>query len=178
MGRIKENILIFVKKVGENNAPSFAKYSQVEYNKSEEYKDLKALAEYRKRVPNASMKHYKLDKFIHENKVVKGSVVPIELHHAYILEDKASKKDPSHIMKRMKERNITDDQVQQNVDNAVICISQYQGTRLLYYSTEGATVLTKTKDYDDVEWIAKTTWSKVDFDENSEIIVREALKYV
>lgn len=75
-------------------------------------------------------------------------------------------------MRRMKERNITDDQVQRNIDNAVICISQYNETRLLYYSTEGATVLTKTNDYDDIEWIAKTTWLKNDFDENSEIIVK------
>ncbi len=168
----------FVKKVGKKDAPSFTKYSEAGYNKTNEYKELKALAEYRKKVPDAGMEHYKLNCFMHDNKLVKGNVVPIKQHHAYILEDRAYKKDPAHIMKRMHERGITGDQVQYNVDHAVVCISQYEGTRLLYYSPEGATVLTRTKDYGDVEWIAKTTWSKYDYDEKSEAIVKEALKYV
>lgn len=168
----------FAEKVGKKNAPSFTKYSQSGYNKTEEYRDLKALAEYRDKVPDADMEHYKLNCYIRDNKLARGNVVPVAKHRAYILEDKANKKDPAHIMKRMRERNITDDQVQYNVDNAVICISQYQGTRLLYYSPEGATVLTKTTDYGDIKWIAKTAWSKYDYDEKSEAILKEALKYV
>lgn len=178
LGRIKSDITILLKALEKNNAPDFTTYSQVGYIKSKEYRELKELARYREVVPGANLEHYKLNKFIHDNKIVKGNVVPIQKQHAYILEDKSVKKDPAHIMKRMNERNITSDQVQYNVDNAIICISQYQGTRLLYFSTEGATVLTKTKDYEDIEWIAKTTWSKYDFDENSEVLVREALKYV
>ena len=55
-------------------------------------------------------------------------------------------------MKRMAERNITDDQVQWNIDHANLCISQFNGTRLVYYSDEGVTVLTKTGDYDGIDW--------------------------
>ena len=81
-------------------------------------------------------------------------------------------------MKRMHERHITDDQVQSYVDSAILCISQFNETRKVYYSLEGVTVITKTIDYDDIEWIAKTTWSKYDFDEDTERILEEAVKYV
>lgn len=81
-------------------------------------------------------------------------------------------------MKRMNERNITSDQVQSYVDNAVFCISQFKGKRLVYCSDEGVTVLTETNDYDETEWIAKTVWSKYDFDEKTEKIMREARNYV
>ena len=81
-------------------------------------------------------------------------------------------------MKRMHERHITDDQVQSYVDSAILFISQFNETRKVYYSLEGVTVITKTIDYDDIEWIAKTTWSKYDFDENTERILEEAVKYV
>ena len=81
-------------------------------------------------------------------------------------------------MKRMNERNITSEQVQDYVDKAVFCVSQFKGTRRVYYSNDGVTVLTKTSDYDDVEQIAKTTWSKYDFDENTDKIFEVVQKYV
>ncbi len=48
----------------------------------------------------------------------------------------------------------------------------------MYYSTEGIAVLTRTTDYLDVDWIAKTTWSKNDFGDDTTSIIKEALKYV
>lgn len=167
----------FANSVGKN-APSFAKYSQIGYTKTKEYKDLKALAKYRENVPDADLSHYKLNETLHSQKLIRGKVVPVEKKHAYILEDVSHKRDPAHIMKRMKERQITDDMVQSYVDNAMFCVSQFNGTRLVYYSDEGVTVLTKTNDYEDIEWIAKTTWSKYDFGENTDRILKEAKKYV
>ena len=35
----------------------------------------------------------------------------------------------------------------------------------------------KTVDYDGIEWITKTTWSKADFDETTDKILKEAKKY-
>lgn len=148
------------------------------YNNTKEFRELKQLAKYRETVSNAELKHYRLNKVLHKEKLIKGNVVPVENKHAYILEDISYKKDPAHIMKRMNERNITSDQVQSYVDNAVFCISQFKGTRLVYYSDEGVTVLTETNDYDETEWIAKTVWSKYDFDEKTEKIMREARNYV
>lgn len=168
----------FVESVGEKDAPSFTKYTEMWYNNTKEFKELKQLAKYRETVPNAELKHYRLNETLHKEKLIKGNVVPIENKHAYILDDISYKKDPAHIMKRMNERNITSDQVQSYVDDAVFCVSQFKGTRLVYYSDEGVTVLTKTNDYDDTEWIAKTVWSKYDFDETTDKIMREARNYV
>lgn len=139
--------------------------------------DLRGLKKYQEKVPNAELFHYKLNKVLHEQKLIKGSVVPAENKHAYILEDKKYKKDPAHIMKRMQERGATADDVQGYVDNALFAVLHYQDTRLAYYSKEGVTVLTKTADYDGIEWIAKTTWTKRDYNENAEKIMKEAEKY-
>lgn len=168
----------FVKKVGKKDAPTFTEYSKAGYTKSKEYKELKALSKYREKVPDANMSHYKLNEALHSKKLIRGNVIPVEKKQVYILEDVSYKRDPAHIMKRMNKRHITDDQVQSYVDNAVLCISQFNGTRRVYYSDDGVTVLTKTSDYGDIEWIAKTTWSKHDFDENTERILKEAKKYV
>lgn len=178
VGANKKAYQKFVKSVGKKDAPSFEKYTDMCYNNSEEFKELKKLAKYRETVSNAELKHYRLNEALHADKLIKGKVVPVEKKHAYILEDKIYKKDPAHIMKRMYERNITSEQVQSYVDNADFCVSQFKGTRLVYYSGEGVTVLTKTNDYDGIEWIAKTTWSKYDFDETTEKIIKEAKKYV
>ena len=35
----------------------------------------------------------------------------------------------------------------------------------------------KTSDYDGIEWITKTAWSKADFDETTDKILKEAKKY-
>ena len=79
-------------------------------------------------------------------------------------------------MKRMKERQITDDDVQKFVDTALFSVEQFKGTRCAFYSADGVTVLTKTKDYENIEWIVKTTWNKYDFDEKTEELLREAFK--
>lgn len=168
----------FVESVGEKDAPSFTKYTEMCYNNTKEIRELKQLAKYRQTVPNAELKHYRLNEALHKEKLIKGNVVPVENKHAYILEDISYKKDSAHIMKRMKERNISSEQVQSYVDSAVFCVSQFKGTRLVYYSDKGVTVLTKTNDYDDTEWIVKTVWSKYDFDETTDKILKEARNYV
>lgn len=166
----------FVKSVGEKNAPTFTEYSDPRYTKSDKFKELKSLARYRESVPDAELYHLRLNETLHQKNLIRGKVVPAVHNPAYILKDKASKREPEHIMKRMLERNITDDQVQEYVDTALFSVLHYDGTRLAYYSEKGVTVLTKTQDYDDIEWIAKTVWSKNDFDDNTDMIIKEAKK--
>lgn len=137
--------------------------------------ELRGLKKYQEKVPNAELFHYRLNKVLKQEKLIRGYVVPTEKRQAYILEDLSSR-DPSHVMKRMLERNITDDQVQEYVDTALFAVLHYNDTRLAYYSTKGVTVLTKTEDYSEVEWIVKTAWSKSDFDENTDRILKEAKK--
>ncbi len=108
---------------------------------------------------------------------IPGKEVPIQHLRAYVLED-IGRKQPSHIMQRMLERGITSDDVQSYVDTALLCVSQFNGQRLLYISENGATVLTKTSQYPGIEWIAKTVWSKNDFSERFEMLVERLKNHV
>lgn len=158
--------------------PNIDKFADIKYNNTSEYKELTEHYRYKGRVPEASFKDFKTAKAIKEMGA-KGTVrvPPLPSQRAYILEDKSSKKDPAHIMKRMWERHITDDEVQSYVDNAIFSVSMFKGTRRTFYSKEGVTVLTQTKDYDGVEWIVKTTWNKSDFDEDVDKMIKEAIKW-
>jgi SPP1 gp7 family putative phage head morphogenesis protein len=153
------------------------KFVEMKYNNTTEFQELTEHYRYKGRVPESTVKDFRTAKAIKEMGV-KGTVrVPsLPSQRAYILEDKAVKRDPAHIMKRMLERHITDDDVQSYVDNALFSVTQFKGTRRVFYSKEGVTVLTRTKDYPNVEWIAKTTWSKYDFDEYTERMIKEAVR--
>lgn len=63
------------------------------------------------------------------------SVISAYPEKAYILADTGTK-EPAHIMTRMLERNITDDEVKKYVDNARFAILQFNGTRKLYITPE------------------------------------------
>ena len=65
----------FVQSVGKKDAPSFTEYSQVGYTKSVEYKELKALAKYREKAPNADLTHLRLNDTLHSEKLIRGFVV-------------------------------------------------------------------------------------------------------
>ena len=136
-----------------------------------------AFDRYRETVPNATVSHFQAYREIRERNLVKGHVVPIEPHRATILADLSSKRDPAHIMNRMLERHITDDEVQSYVDNALICLRQFNGTRLVYCAEEGVTVLTATNDYSNVDWIAKSAYKKCDFDDAILKLLEVAKKY-
>ena len=76
-------------------------------------------------------------------------------------------------MKRMLERNITDDDVRRYMKNAKAMFVQWNGQRQLFVGSEGMCLISRQND----EWIFKTVWSKHDFDEDSEKIM-EVLKSV
>ena len=153
------------------------KFIDMKYNNTTAYQELTEHYRYKGRVPEATIDDFKTYKAI-KGMGVKGTirVPPLPKQQVYILEDKSSKRGPAHIMERMIERHITDDEIQSYVNNALFSITQFKGTRRVFYSEEGVTVLTQTKDYDGIEWIAKTAWKKDDFDENTEKMIKEALR--
>lgn len=175
--RRRKNYSDFVKSVGKENAPTIENYRKMVYSNSDEYRQLKGLAKYRQSVPNASINEYLLNQELKSHKLIKGYVIPYLPNRTYILEDISYKKDPAHIMKRMLERNITSDDVQSFVNNSILTVSQFNNERLVYYSEKGVAVLTRTKDYDNINWIVKTVWNKNDFDETIERILEVAKKY-
>lgn len=167
----------YKKVLGKEAPKKFEDFQNIKYFEPEKYAGIKEHYSYKQRVPEATKKDFKAYKAI-KSTGIKGTIrVPAHTaQHAYILEDKASKKDPAHIMKRMKERQITDDDVQNFVDTALFSVDQFKGTRRVFYSLDGVTVLTKSDAYKNVEWIAKTTWSKYDFDEKTEKLIREVFQ--
>ena len=103
----------------------------MKYTGGEKFDNVKTLYEYRRIEPHGTMADALANREIREGRLIKGHVTPIVNRKAYILEDKAIKRDPAHIMKCMNERLITSDEVQAYVDNAIVCISQYKETRTL-----------------------------------------------
>ena len=167
----------YVERLGDKSVGTFDNFRKIKYNDDTAYQEIVGYYRYKGNVPEATKKDFATAKAIKQIGV-KGSVrvPPLPTQRAYILEDKASRRDPAHIMKRMMERHITDDEVQSYVDNAIFSVSQFKGTRRVFYSKDGVTVLTKTSDYGGVEWIAKTTWNKTDFDEHTEKLIKEAMR--
>lgn len=147
-------------------------------NAQEYLRDLKGLATYQEKVPDATLREYLLNKELHAERLIRGYVIPTAPEHAYILEDPLAKRGAAHIMKRMLERNITQENVQSYIDNAVVAVKMFQDTRLVYYSENGVAVLTNTKgQYKNADWVVKTAWKQNDFDEKTEKIIRIAKKY-
>ena len=135
---------------------------------------MKGFTNYKAKNLSAEIWHYDIYQELRGLGIKKGIVLPPERIKAYILEDKTSR-DPAHIMKRMQERHITDDDVQSFIDTAQIRFNQRHGERRAYYSKEGVTVAQKDDEHG---WIAKTTWSKSDNGEETDLILKVVNKYV
>ena len=100
-----------------------------------------------------------------------GVAFPSKREQAFILPE--GKKEPYHIMHRMFERGIRDDDIREYMTNAKCMFVQWQGKRRVYYSDKGVCVITKSDD----DWIFKTAWTERDFDESTELIMEVINKY-
>lgn len=129
---------------------------------------------YLSKYPKSNLNYYTINYKLKEAGIKKGTALPSEFQRAYILPDSSSKRDPYHIMYRMKERNITDDELEMFMRESKVMFSQWNGQRKLYYSDSGAVVITRVNN----EWIYKTAWSKHDLDEEAETIIEVINKYV
>lgn len=163
-------------RLGDDAPKSFADFQKLKYDNPSAYEDLCGHYRYKGRVPEATKGNYRTYKAIKATGI-NGSVrvPPLQPQPVHILEDKASKRDPAHIMHRMEERGLTAENMQSYVDNALFSVSQFKGTRRVFYSAEGVTVLTRTNDYEGIDWIAKTAWNRSEFDEIAENAIKEAL---
>lgn len=81
------------------------------------------------------------------------------------------KKDKNHLFDRMLERNITSDELQEYVDNALVMFNQWNGKRKLFISEKGASVVMLRGD----KWIFKTGMKYTDYGDNYMAIL-EVLK--
>ena len=153
------------------DAGSLANFGWIKYNDSEGWKYLEGLKGYLEKYPTSDKRYYDAGERLKGLGIKKGVVLPPVQKQAFILPE--GEKDPYHIMNRMLERNITDDDVRAYMKNAKVMLSQWGGQRQCFISDEGMCVIAKSGD----KWIYKTVWSKYDFDEESERIM-EVLKSV
>ena len=162
------------KSILKKDAPkSFAKFQDMKYNKPEKWQREKSFYVYKQKYPSAGIEHYDIYHELQTLGISKGIVLPPEKVSSYILEDTTAK-DPTHIMKRMRERHITDDDVHGYVNNALVMFDQWKGARKAFYSSKGVTIVTRHGN----DWIAKTAMSKFDFDEDAEKILEVVRKHV
>lgn len=150
---------------------TFADFQEMKYNKLEKWEDLKGFAKYMRKYPDSGRSYYNILRDLKEEGIQQGVSLPAKPKRAYILPE--GKKDPNHIMKRMLERNITDDDIRSYVDNAKVMFSQWGGQRQMFITEDGVAVLTKSGE----DWIFKTAWSKADFDEETLKILEVMSRY-
>lgn len=159
------------KKILGNDIGSLANFGQIKYNDSVKWEYLTGLKEYLVKYPNSDKRYYDVGEKLKELGIKKGVVLPPMQKQAFILPE--GKHDPNHIMKRMLERNIMDDDVRGYMKDARAMFVQWNGKRQLFVGDDGMCLIVKQDD----EWFYKTAWSKHDFDEESEKIM-EVLKSV
>lgn len=154
--------------LGKNAPQSFAKFQDLKYN-SDEWEYTKQLASYLGKYPTSDKCYFDIQEALKAQGIKKGVVLPPVQKQAFILP--SGKSDPYHIMYRMKERGITDDEVRSYMKDAKVMFVQWSGQRQMFVSDAGICVITKDGD----DWIYKTAWKKVDNDEETDKIM-EAIK--
>lgn len=149
----------------ENLTDSFSEYQRIKYNDENQWEYLKGLAEYLRKYPTSDKRYYDIQLKLKSIGINKGVVLPPQQKQAYILP--SGKHDPYHIMHRMIERSITDDNLREYIKDAKIMFVQWGGKRQLFVSDKGMCVITNENN----NWIFKTAWNKHDYDKESDIIL-------
>lgn len=140
-------------------------FQEIKYNNPEEWERLKGLKRYLTKYPSSDSRYYDAMQQLKREGINRGVLLPPEPKQAYILPE--GKRDPYHIMRRMLERNLTDDGIRGYMQNARGKFVQWGGRRQLFISDEGAALIAKSEE----AWVYKTAWSKHDFDEETERII-------
>ena len=161
----------FRKVLGED-AGTLAEFRQIKYNNSDKWEYLQGLRNYITEHPNSSKQFYNIQEELKSLGIKKGVVLPAEKKQAFILPE--GKNDPYHIMRRMLERQISDDDVRGYMEDAQVMFVQWGGRRQMFFSSKGVSVIAKKGD----DWIYKTAWNETDFDEDALKIMEVINKHV
>lgn len=155
--------------VGDNVPKTFDDFQNFKYTDTERWKYVKGLKKYLDKYPESSQPFYDVERELKTAGIERGVVLPPVQERAYILP--SGKRDPYHIMHRMLERGITDDEVRGYMDNAKIMFVQWNGRRKMFVSSDGISIITREND----QWIYKTAWKRADYDEEIDTMM-EAIK--
>lgn len=157
----------------ENMPQNLADFQRLKYTDEEGWRALKGFMRYKKAAPMAERYHYDIYNELRGLGIKKGLVLPPERVRAFIESDPRSS-DPDHIFKRMFERGITANQIQEYIETSVIMFEQWGGQSRAYYGYNGATVIHWLDDH----WIAKTTWNNEKSDRGFDNTMKVIKKYV
>ena len=163
----------YVKRLGGENMPKTLElFQKMKYNDSEKWGDYKY---YYRNIDGRPIEYVKIDRELAKLGITnKGRAYPADKNvNAYILPDIGSR-DVYHIMNRMRERNITDDEIRSYKDNALVSFKQWNGNRIRYCSDSGVSLVAKKTDMS----IYKTAWKKEDFDDEYLKVMEVVKKYV
>ena len=151
--------------VGNNVQKTFDKFQNFKYTETEKWEYVKGLKKYLTKYQESSQTFYDIQQTLKVAGIDCGVSLPPVRERAYILP--SGKNDAYHIMQRMMERNITDDEVRSYAENAKIMFEQWCGKRRRYISESGMVVMHRT----DNGWIYKTAWKASDYDEEADKIM-------
>lgn len=155
-----------------NDVPKdFEKFREMKYNEPEKFEYAKGLKKYLSQYPTSDKRFYDAGNELKRLGIKKGLLLPAVQKNAYILP--SGKHDPYHIMHRMLERHVTDDEIRSYIRHAKGMFVQWSGNRQVFYGNQGIAVITKSGD----DWLCKTAWGKEDFDEETEQILEVMKKY-
>ena len=140
-------------------------FRDLKYNNLDRWQYIQDLRTYLKKYPNSDSRYFDAMRALEAKGIKKGVLLPAIPKQAFILP--FGKKDSYHIMQRLLERHITDDDARSYLTDARAMFAQWGGRRQLFVGDEGNAVLVKSDD----DWFFKTVWSKYDFDEESETIL-------
>ena len=158
--------------LGKNAPETLDSFQKVKYTDGEKWEYIKSLKDYLEKYPTSDKRYYDIGEELKRLGLTKAVVLPPVQKQAYILPE--GKHDPYHIMHRMVERHITDDEIRGYMNQAEIMMVQWGGRRQVFYGHDGVCVITKSGD----DWIYKTAWKKEDFDSDTGKILEVMKKYV
>lgn len=160
------------KVLGRNAPETLDSFQKMKYTDGEKWEYIKSLKDYLEKYPTSDKRYYDIGEELKRLGLTKAVVLPPVQKQAYILPE--GKHDPYHIMHRMVERHITDDEIRGYMNQAEIMMVQWGGRRQVFYGHDGVCVITKSGD----DWIYKTAWKKEDFDSDTGKILEVMKKYV
>lgn len=158
--------------LGSEIPKDFAKFREMKYNDPEKFEYAKGLKKYLEQYPASDKRFYDAQEELKSLGFRNVCLLPPVQKQAFIVPE--GKHDPYHIMHRMMERHMTDDNIRGYMKTAKCMLVQWNGARQVFYGKYGVCVIAKSGD----DWIYKTAWKREDFDDNTDKILEVIEKHV
>lgn len=104
--------------LGKNAPETLDSFQEIKYTDSKQWDYIKGLKDYLEKYPTSDKRYYDIGEELKRLRLTKAVVLPPVQKQAYILPE--GKRDPYHIMHRMVERHITDDEIRGYMSQAEI----------------------------------------------------------